>query len=71
MSSGGVYLDRRDKLGKEARIKAYNTAEKLASEVIDSRFVKFLDERSSEIISAHLYLEQGLSFTFLPLIIDL
>ena len=66
-----VYLDRRDKLGEETRIKASELATNLASKVIDYRFVGFLDERSSEIVASHLYLERNISFTFLSLIFDL
>jgi hypothetical protein len=46
-------------------------AKKLASEVIDPRFVHYLEYEVLEIIAAHLYLERNIPFTFLPLIFDL
>jgi hypothetical protein len=66
-----VYLDRRAKLGEETRLEVRELAKKLATEVIDSRFVVFLDGRSSEIVASHLYLERNIPFTYLPLIFDL
>jgi hypothetical protein len=62
-----VYWDKRDKLGEQTRLKA----RKLAKEVIDPRFVKYFWDDELEIISAHLYLERDIPFTFLPLLFDL
>jgi hypothetical protein len=66
-----VYWDRHHKLGEEAHIKASDLAENLSSEVIDPRFVPYLAYEVLEIIAAHLYIERGIPFTFLPLIFDL
>jgi len=65
------YLDKRNKLDREALNKAYDLAENLASEVIDARFVDRLNYEVREIVAAHLYIERNIPFTFLPLIIDL
>jgi hypothetical protein len=67
-----VYYNRWYELSVENRNKAAEIAIKLASEVIDHRFVvqRFTYEEL-EIFSAHLYLERGIPFTFLPLLFDL
>ena len=51
--------------------KANKIARELASEVIDPRFVDHLGEITLELIAALLYIERGISFTFIPLIFDL
>jgi hypothetical protein len=58
-------------LDYETLTKADSTAEELAKEVIDPRFVKYLGNITRELIASHLYIERGIPFTFLPLIIDL
>jgi hypothetical protein len=66
-----VYMDRRNKLGEETQFEARRLAKKLASEVIDPRFVIFLDVIGREIIAAHLFIQYNIPFTVLPLIFDL
>jgi hypothetical protein len=66
-----VFCNRVDSLDIQTRKKAHSTAEELAKEVIDSRIVKNLFTRELELIASHLYIERGILFTFLPLIIDL
>jgi hypothetical protein len=66
-----VYWDRVYSLDIETRTKADSTAEELAEEVIDPRFVEYLYTKELELISSHLYIERGIPFTFLPLIFDL
>jgi hypothetical protein len=58
-------------LDYETLTKADSTAEELAKEVIDPRFVEYLSNITRELIAAHLYIERGIPFTILPLIIDL
>jgi hypothetical protein len=65
------YWDAYFKLAKQIRSYGYNISTKLASEVIDPRFVVYLEGESCEIIAAHLYLQRNIPFTFLPLIFDL
>jgi hypothetical protein len=66
-----VYLNRVDSLDYETRHKARSTATELAEEVIDPRFVNYLYLIERELIAFHLYIERGIPFTYLPLIIDL
>jgi hypothetical protein len=66
-----VYTERYFNLGDSTRLDASKMAKKLASEVIDPRFVHYLEYEVLEIIAAHLYLERNIPFTFLPLIFDL
>jgi hypothetical protein len=66
-----VYWDRVDSLNNETRDMAHSTIEELAEEVIDPRFVEYLSNITRELIAAHLYIERGIPFTILPLIIDL
>ena len=71
IEQGEVYWDRRDKLGRETRVKAYDLSTILASEVIDARIVVWLNYEVREIVAAHLYIERNIPFTFLPLNFDL
>jgi hypothetical protein len=66
-----VYWDRVDSLNNETRGMAHSTATELAEEVIDPRFVYYLYPIEWELIASHLYIERGIPFTFVPLIIDL
>jgi hypothetical protein len=67
-----VYLARYFNLDRKTRIKAHDLSKKLASEVIDPRFIDDLYyEELREIVAAHLYIERNIPFTFLPLIFDL
>jgi hypothetical protein len=66
-----VYWDRVDSLNSETLNKALSTAKKLVKEVIDPRFVDYLYPIEWELIAAHLYIERGIPFTFLPLIFNL
>jgi hypothetical protein len=66
-----VYWDRVDSLNNETLKKAHSTAEELAKEVIDPRFVDYIWVLDEELIASHLYIERGIPFTFLPLSIDL
>jgi hypothetical protein len=50
---------------------ARSTAEELAKEVIDPRFVDYLYPIELELIASHLYIERGIPITYLLLIIDL
>jgi hypothetical protein len=52
-------------------IEARELAEKLASEVIDPRFIEYFWDEEWEIIASHLYIERSIPFTFIPLIFDL
>jgi hypothetical protein len=65
-----VYWNRFWSLNSETRKKAHSTAEELAKEVIDPRFVDYLYIREKELIASHLYIERGIPFTYLPLILD-
>jgi hypothetical protein len=66
-----VYDKSRISLDYESRVKAHNTAEELASEVIDPRFIDFLyGELTCEVTAAHFYLERNIPFTFLPFLLD-
>ena len=66
----GVYWGRWWELDSETIHKARKTAEELAREVIEPRFVDYLYVRELELIAAHLYFERGIPFTFLTLIFD-
>jgi hypothetical protein len=66
-----VYWNKVDSLDDETLTKARSIAIELAKEVIDPRFVECLFTRELELIESHLYIERGILFTFLPLIIDL
>jgi hypothetical protein len=66
-----VYWNRVDSLDLETWIKAHSTATELAGEVFDPRFVNRISDLAKELIVAHLYIERGIPFTFLPLSIDL
>jgi hypothetical protein len=66
-----VYFNRVDSLDYDTRHKARSTAIELAKEVIDPRFVDYLPCDELELIASHLYIERGIPFTFVPLIIDL
>jgi hypothetical protein len=66
-----AYWRRHNNIDVLFRNKANEISKKLASEVIDGRFVEFLYYGQREIIAAHLYLERNIPFTFLPLIFDL
>jgi hypothetical protein len=66
-----VYNGRLIKIEKEAWRKAIALYKNLASEVIDHRFVDHLWGCSLEIIAAHLYIERGIQFTFLPVFFEL
>jgi hypothetical protein len=66
-----VYWNKVDSLDIKTLNKAHSTAIKLAEEVIVPRFVNNLPCDELELIASHLYIERGIPFTFLPLIIDL
>ena len=66
-----VYWERWWALDGGTHDKANKIARELAKEVIDPRFVDYLGEMTLELISAHLYIERNIPFTFLPLIFDL
>jgi hypothetical protein len=66
-----VYCNHFWVLDIQTRIKANSTAKELSKEVIDHRFVEHLYTRELELIASHLYIERGISFTYLPLYIDL
>jgi hypothetical protein len=66
-----VYRDGYWKLDAKTYNQAFKISKKLASEVIDSRFIKYFWEEPLEIVAAHLYLERNIPFTFLPLHFDL
>jgi hypothetical protein len=68
-----VYWDRWYELSVENRDKAAEIANKSASEVLDIKYWEYGvdDVIICEIIAAHLYLERGIPFTFLPLFFDL
>jgi hypothetical protein len=66
-----VYWDRLYSLDIETRTKANSTAIELAKEVIDSRFVDYIEALELELIASHLFIERGIPFIFLPLIFDL
>jgi hypothetical protein len=66
-----VYWNRVDSLDYETLTKADSTAEELAKEVIDPRFVDYLSIITLELIASHLYIERGIPFTILPLIFNL
>jgi hypothetical protein len=66
-----VYWDRVDSLDDETLTKARSIAIELVKEVIDPRFVDYLYPIEWELIAAHLYIERGIPFTFLPLIFNL
>jgi hypothetical protein len=66
-----VYWNRVDSLDLETWSKAHSTAIELAKEVIDPRFVDYIWVGELELIASHFYIERGIPFTFLPLIIDL
>jgi hypothetical protein len=66
-----VYSKRYHKLNYLTWVEATVSSKKLASEVIDPRFVVDLSFIVREIIASHLYLERNIPFTFLPLIFDL
>jgi hypothetical protein len=55
----------------QTTVEAKDLAIKLASEVIGSEIPYDIGYTECEIIAAHLYIEQGIPFTFLPLIFDL
>jgi hypothetical protein len=66
-----VYWKKYRSLVYETLNKARSTAKELAKEVIDPRFVKYIGIGELELIASHLYIERGISFTVLPLSIDL
>jgi len=66
-----VYRDRRVKLNEQTRNGAEELAIKLASEVIDPRFVDSLYFEELELVASHLYIERNIPLTFLPLFFDL
>jgi hypothetical protein len=66
-----ICSDRLHEIDAKTYNKAGKIAKNLALEVIDPRFVEHLLPVECEIISAHLYLERNIPFTFLPLIFDL
>jgi hypothetical protein len=66
-----IFWDRLYSLNSETRHKAHSTAIELAKEVIDPRFVKSIRIGDLELIASHLFIERGIPFTYLPLIIDL
>jgi hypothetical protein len=66
-----VYWKRWCSLNSETRTKARSTTTELAKEVIDPRFVKYIGIGELELIASHLFIERGILFTNLPLIIDL
>jgi hypothetical protein len=66
-----VFRERAYSLDIETRTKAILTAKELAEEVIDPRFVDYIWVGELELIAAHLYIERGIPFTYLPLMFDL
>jgi hypothetical protein len=66
-----VYWNRVGSLDVETNYKSHSTAEELAKQVIDPRFVEHIGIGELELIVAHLYIERGIPFTYLPLYIDL
>jgi hypothetical protein len=66
-----VYDDRFLNLPTQTRIEALKLTRKLASEVINPRFVEWLNYEVREIVAAHLYIDRNIPFTFPPLIFDL
>ena len=66
-----VYWNRKNSLDIETLNKARSIAIELAKEVIDSRIVKYIGIGELELIAAHLFIERGIPFTYLPLIFDL
>jgi hypothetical protein len=62
---------RHRRLDEETMDEAGEKAEILAKEVIDPRFIWFSEYEDLEIVAAHLYIERGIPFTFLPLIFNL
>jgi hypothetical protein len=66
-----IIKERAKKIDDEVWNKAYHLSKKLASEVIDPRFVYFLAVVERELVAAHLYIQQNIPFTYIPLIFDL
>jgi hypothetical protein len=66
-----VRYKREKTLDFETWSEAHLTAKELAKEVIDQRIVDYFFTMELELIASHLYIERGIPFTVLPLIIDL
>jgi hypothetical protein len=66
-----TYSGGKNKLSKQSLIVAIDRSYELASEVIPKKCAIYLCEPSCEIVAAHLYIEQGIPFTFLPLLFEL
>jgi hypothetical protein len=66
-----MYPDRFLSFNPETWNEVFLTSKELTKEVIDPRFVDYLYPIELELIASHLYIERGIPFTFLPLIIDL
>jgi hypothetical protein len=65
------YDERYWELPGQTRHEARELAKKLALEIIDPRIVYCLNVLEWEIIAAHLYIQQNIPFTYIPLIFDL